>query len=1032
MSDKKTEEIKRAIDDYLPRTPAPAPEGDVPSVRNPGTGNVGKVTGREIPDAPTRLVGPPRLETPSSRQSRLDRYEEAKEIYGEDERKVLEGIPRVPVLVDQLLQFAPTQEDQLNALQHAYGPENVEYRPHFGIYVVRERDPETGKWNVFKTDEPEITGRDVLDVGQGVIAASPEIATGAATASSLTSKFPQLPQSKAGLLAVSAASAGVGEATGALKDYLFRKYGIKTDPKTGEILKRRAGYAVLGTGLGYGAGRMMGGGKGVTLSGISEDATSSADDLIAKVGTEAEERLGIKQTAGQSTLRPSTVKLESHAQTAASRVPQADDPMLKFDASLKEGSDAARSAVAGGGDINYADLRKRLSQEMQTANQAIRSQVSQQGDEALSNVTRDISKTGVKSLPAGTSAEEVATDIQSLARNRVQEMSSDVSAQYQAVEKELADRGVGQFVDFKNLRKAILEWRESHAPKARVKIESEIPDSKILDAKGNPVTAKQKVVEESRVAVGEFGDADSRANQWLATADEPQTLQEAQTFISKFGELSRAKSTEVGDAGGFGQKALNDFYRAAKSDLSDSFNSLKIDAKLSTMWDEANLSHYNKIEKLNKSDLVQSLIREGREGGLNNSRELFSRLLAGKGKTQDLKLLKEILGPDGSRKLQSGLYDDVLGKNTVNLKDGSQVMDMSQLQKYISNLDDSFLSELVESPEAARNLKGMLEAWENTYGIHGKIGKNAGLDVRDFTEMMDLIDSGQLKNAKELMRKAVVDDYNRRLAYFNRVSKDTMKGSLDIIESNPEQFVDDLLLSGDKQFVTGTLDLFKKLPIELQGDVRRHVADRLIARAIDIQKTPVSRLVSKKGGEIDPRKLIKELYGTDYRLGTVRQILSDQQVKTLDDLAKVMIARSRYKEIAGAAGKMATETAIGTGSVKNMLGQVTFSKAVFYPVVQDFLSKGASRSSTLHKIYMAMDDIKPRSVMTPSRASMIQALAVPARDEGVRPVYDHMISARDKLNEEYGEEGGKFFDDLFGSPTGNSEIRKSIEDALGN
>ena len=70
--------------------------------------------------------------------------------------------------------------------------------------------------------------------------------------------------------------------------------------------------------------------------------------------------------------------------------------------------------------------------------------------------------------------------------------------------------------------------------------------------------------------------------------------------------------------------------------------------------------------------------------------------------------------------------------------------------------------------------------------------------------------------------------------------------------------------------------------------------------------------------------------------------------------------------------------------------------------------------------------------MTPSRASMIQALAVPARDEGVRPVYDHMISARDKLNEEYGEEGGKFFDDLFGSPTGNSEIRKSIEDALGN
>ena len=117
----------------------------------------------------------------------------------------------------------------------------------------------------------------------------------------------------------------------------------------------------------------------------------------------------------------------------------------------------------------------------------------------------------------------------------------------------------------------------------------------------------------------------------MEIAKSPQTLSEAQTMIAELGDLVRMGTSDVGSRG-FAKGALAKFYKAAKNDLDESFTSLAktnpdVDASLSTLWREAGEAHKIKVDALNKSKLVQSLLRSGREGGAEiNAREVLAQL----------------------------------------------------------------------------------------------------------------------------------------------------------------------------------------------------------------------------------------------------------------------------------------------------------------------------------------------------------------------------------------------------------------------
>tara|TARA_R100001594_G_scaffold78028_1_gene112562 strand:+ start:1156 stop:4239 length:3084 start_codon:yes stop_codon:yes gene_type:complete len=954
-----------------------------------------------------------------------------KRVSREREEELIKGFERIPRDVELALAFAPpTPEDRLNALEHIYGAGNVEYLPHSKIHVVKSG----GK--ILKTDEPEFTLRDIEDVGYGVAGISPEIAGGTAATMAALSKFPQAPVTKLGTLGLAATGALGAEATGAVKDYLFRKVGIKTDPKTGEIIKRRAGGAALGTLLGYGAGRVLGAGRLTgkegealkKLSDVDPKLVQPSDALIAEEGKEAAKALGIRQTAGRATLDPGVVRVESHARRALERVPSKviGRPAEVYDQSERIGMETARREI-GAGATGREDLGKRIGKELKARDESLAASAQREADVALREAGEDVAGVGV-SRSAAADPDAVGQMMQGQMRQRLKTMSDDVTKQYESVEKELSKLGIGQFAEFKNLREAIKKWRKEQAPKKRTPKQVVTEESTIVGGTPKEIIKDQ----EKRVATGEFGEADNMANEWLKISKEPQTLGEAQTFISRLGELTRQGGTQEVGTVGFGRKALRDFYQAAKKDLGDSFDNLNVDASLRTRWNEANKAHKNKVEAFNSSAYIQNAIRESGEGGVVNPRQLVSQLTNGTGDTGNLRLLKKIFNDDISS-VRAGVVDDMIGSRTVELADGSQLVDLSALAKKINSLDDAFLKELLDEPgkkSIVPDLRKTLGEWEKVHKAHGSIGISGRVNLDDFQNALKELESGSPSTARRKMADIAKKEAERRDIYYNELIKDYKSNSFELIQADPEMFIDDVLLrAGAKEGHMGRR-IFNELPSETQEEVRRHMADRIMSRAMDIRKTPISRLISKEGEIIDPKKLVNELFGDATRKKTILQILNPEQREAVTNMAKYAHARARYDQIAGSAGAMATETAIGGGSILSMGGQLAFGRAVFGDVMQDFLSSGATGNTTiLNKLFSIMaKDPAALTIGGPSRKKMMIALS------GAAPTSDQVISlaekglkARAELEKEYGETGAKFFDETFGEIPRREQIRRAME-----
>ena len=962
---------------------------------------------------------------------------------------------RIPGGHDFLLQMAPDILDKQALLSQLYGKDAVRYMPEQELFIVRKLDKE-GKEQFLRTDEKAFTPADIADVFRGAGAMSPEILASIKGWSMAANTGIGTPHTKVGLAVTSLASAAAGEAAGAGKDYLFRKYGIKTDPRTGEILGRRGLNTVVGGVVGGVAGRVLGGGRlsaAQLKSGKELDAHGikygvSADDEIAKQGVVAREAMGIEGTAGMSTLKPSTVKVESHGAKMSERIPTAESPMRRTLISQQQGGTKLRGQVTG--DLNYPEMGKSVRQSLLAEREASRAASSGMADEAVQEAEKAVQKT-LRPTPQGFDPTTDAAVMRDVLSKRSKEAGEEVSAMFRNVESKLDDVGVGTFVEFKNLSQAIGKWRIDHLPK--VLKETKKAKSGLVDKSGAPLA--QPPAETVRVPVGEFDAADKVARNWMEIAKSPQTLSEAQTMIAELGDLVRMGTSDVGSRG-FAKGALAKFYKAAKNDLDESFTSLAktnpdVDASLSTLWREAGEAHKIKVDALNKSKLVQSLLRSGREGGAEiNAREVLAQLWAGKGKTEEIRLLRNIL-KDDFETVRMSILDDIVASSTipttrftgapVRLKTGKvaatgeeiEVLNMAELGKRLDSLDDAFLREIFDDPSGkavVAPLKRSLAEWDKVTNIHGNLGKSSGISGEQADDFLRSLAGGNPSQAFKSMRLALDAEKIRHINFVDDIKQGWRDGDFRAIELNPEGFIDDVVLATNVP-VGFSSTIFPRLPAETQEAVRRHTADRLIAKTIDISLTPIEVLKSGKGGVIDPKKFVKELYGTPARMRMIKDMFSKEEQLVLDNFAEVMQAMARYKSIGGSAGSMAVETTLGSGSATRLAQQYGGSKIIFSKPVQKFLSSGVKKPKALEWLsrFYASDPTKPFG----SARGTVAALAGQGGIELMRQVhdiegarFDALIHARGQDREDIIEALGGWPDDRQ-IPYTDAQIRELME-----
>jgi hypothetical protein len=807
-------------------------------------------------------------------------------------KEVEKKFKRIPGGHDFLLQLAPDILDKQALLRQLYGDDAVRYIPDQALFIVRKLDKE-GKEQFLRTDEEAFTLADIEDVFRGAGAMSPEILTSIKAWSMAANTGIGTPHTKVGLALTAGASALAGEAAGAGKDYLFRKYGIKTDPRTGEILGRRALNAVVGGVLGGVAGRVLGGGRlsAAQMKSAKELDTFgikygvSADDEIAAAGVRARAALGMEGTAGMSTLKPSMVKVEAHGTRMAERIPTAESPMRSQLISREHGGAKVRGQLTG--DLDYEKMGKSVRKALQAEQEGLRASSSGMADEAIQEAEEAVLKGSLRPTPKGFDPTAEAAAMRDVLAKRAKEAGEEVSAMFRNVESKLDDAGVGTFVEFKALKAAIGKWRIDHLPKVLKEVKK--AKSPLVDKSGAPLTPPS--AETVRVPVGEFDAADKVARNWMQIADSPQTLSEAQTMIAELGDLVRMGTSDVGSRG-FAKGALAKFYKAAKNDLDESFTSLAktnpdVDAPLSILWREAGEAHKIKVDALNKSKLVQSLLRSGREGGAEiNARGVLAQLWSGKGKTEEVRLLRNILKEDFEA-VRMSILDDIVASSTiqttrftgapVRLKTGKvaatgdeiKVLNMAELGKRLDGLDDAFLREIFSDPtgkSVVAPLKRSLGEWKKITNIHGTMGKSSGITSEQADEFLRELAGGNPSRAFERMRLALDAEKIRHINYVNDLKAAWRAGDFRAIELNPEGFIDDVVLATNVP-VGFSSTLYKRLPPDVQEAVRKHTADRLIAKTIDLVRTPIDVLKSGKGGGISSNVAVQADRGRCWRDG---------------------------------------------------------------------------------------------------------------------------------------------------------------------
>ena len=917
-----------------------------------------------------------------------------------DDEAFEKTVPRIPRSYDFLLHFGADKIDKQNILsQVKYGEDNVFYSPKHEAFIVRELDKDTGKAKYFRSDEKGVTWRDFEDVAMGIPAFTPEILTSIATASKMQAARPQMPQTWAGSAALFGLSTLAGEVAGGVKDGVIRHYGLKTDPRTKEIAGRRSLNTALGTVGGMGINRLLnikalgGSGKmpwmGATdeekalLKTLGPDELATHKQLTSREAIEAQKRLQgagyqVDLTAGMKTQDKGLATLERLTSRHSERIPGIERPLEKVRETHQRAGQMMQKDLTKGG-VDYEKIGQTAKAVISKEEEALRRAAQADATAAAAEVGEQASELGIQNMPKGYQPSETGAALREQLSTRAETMADEVTTLYNAVENKLAENGVTTFVKGNNLEEAILKWRQS-LPSKDVLETIETPAGKLVKKVGGeevPMTPAAKDVIKKEVSLGVYDDASKVADDWLAMAqkEDGQTLSQAQMNIRAIGEKLRGGSSETGSTP-IDKQALGKFLRAAKQDLEESFKSLKIkDAKLSTMWDEANTAHRLKVEALNSSPFFQKALKSGRQGGAEvNARTLISDLASGKGSTGDLRLVKEMIlkDPNGAanwNQLRGGVIDDLIGKPTtiyrsleepLTLSSGKiipkgqsvEVVNMDNLTKQMAKLDDEFLRELFSDPSGKKiaSIKGMLKDWEVISKSKGNVGLSNGIEKGKLEDIWRELDSTKnVSAARKRFKDAIRAEYKRRDEYIDLIQKNWRNNDYELIASNPEQFVDEILFANEESAQRMGREVFAKLPQDVQDQVRSGIVDRVFINSYETIANPASR--TKAGGLIKGKKFVENVYGDAGRRKFIRDMLGEDTANLLDDLAVVFKTDESYKELTGQAGGFSVETQIASGDVKGLLSTAGMSRALFLRPIQKLISTGAANRTRLEQLY---------------------------------------------------------------------------------
>ena len=908
-----------------------------------------------------------------------DEWERLARMSEDDPDAFAKELDRVPMHHDFLLTVGADDLDKFNTLGQLYGDKNVRGLRD-GSFLVRELDKKTGKATYLRTDEEGLTWRDASDVVGGVIAATPEIAGWVAATSLHASKFPQHPYTKGGLWALTATGMAGGEIAGAAKDYAFRKWGIKQDPRTGEIAGRRLINFAIGLPVGWGLGKLMGGGK-YTQKQVDDfqklyDKNPEAfvkthwqndDKDIAKFAREAAEEMGIELPGAAMSLSPGAVTAAAHARRVPRRIPGMTDPMTEYEVSQSRGLITGAKQLTKG-PVDYPSMGRGVRATLVKGEEQLRHWSQREAAQAVG----EAETTALSKLPPqleSFEAKEAGDKLRAAVQGHAERRKKEVTSLYNQVQLQLATEGVVEFVDFSRLAKAINAWR---AKLPTVEKEITTPSS---------IIGGKPTVQKVRTPIGKYDEASKKANDWVELSETPQILEQAQYLIQDLGEMSRAGLLGRDEGSiGFAGNALNKFYQAAKDDLHFSFDALrrrgKVSKGLSEQWKDANLQHAMKVEELNKSKFIKSALRSGRAGGKEvESAELLTQLIehpSAATRKAELKLLKGMLEPAEYEELRVGLIKEMVGLNhpkkiinatdlpyvqptsgrVVQAGEAVEIADLTHLKQIVDEKGNlGYLEEIFGGKKNVASLKSALDDFEEMQKLHGEAGRNRGLDVAELDNFLEKFAQGNPSAARQIMRNALAKEKDRRKIYVNLLEEAYTKGKFELIEVNPEQFVDDVILAGGNKSAEFGNTLWKELPDDVQDEVRRATAARIFERTRDIYLTPTKymkvegpeKMLSWKPKEFD---FLKMLYEDPARQRLFQRMFSQEEIKTLDNYAALMQVNARMKAIGGSAGAMATETMIGTGNLWSLFAQFGGSRVVMSKPGQELFSGGQMRSGT--------------------------------------------------------------------------------------
>ena len=850
----------------------------------------------------------------------------------------------VGVVPRGLAGLAQTPQDKLAVYNKYFGAENVKPVGKGGRYLIRVmRD---GKPVDILDDEPELTGRDILDLS----GYAPEVAAEFAAAAKLLPRW--TPAGLMGYLATAGASVATGKAVGAAKDVWLRLATDQpVDPK--EIASRRLKETLLESTLGaflpWGSQKAINKLRPGSIAGPVE----SIDKSIArqgKQGSEALEKAGIQAplTAGEQTGSRKIQEYEAYGEKVGKLLDPTGELRAAQEAALKKGQASLTSKASTATE----PLGQRVSKELGRAEADVVRGAQDASERALKTAEgRAREATG---FDVSHSAVDAGDKVRSGLQRVVNEAGEETDRLYKQARELLQDAGGDErFVIPTETQKVgkRLSTKETLVKEIREEVTEE---SKLFLESGEPMPPKlsEKVTTEP---IGWAIEAYNKAKSFADMGGTPQSIEAMRRARSVFGDaIGAAEARNVTDlGGGFSLGDAKQFYKSLSKDIDDSLKTLSPD--VAAAYKAANTQAHDAFEKYTKNKLWHQIRHSAEEGGFGDVSEIISYFGQNKGKVGQLRELGKLLDPEDFAELKRGIVADLTSDATVKMPSGMEFVDFGKLQKSLVNLRPEYKFEIFGGKDQFRRVGEALDDFAKASELgHPKTGilrSPSSIDVRRLEELGDSInDPRMFQSVKEDILEAIQLKDVQQKQFNNEITKKIKSRSLTDGDVNTDEFIDDFVLKAKDRTLVRTA--LKQLSPELHEEIARETLKRVFQQSNDLAKQTLDELAEGGAGVIRGPKLKEMMYGGKGNRAILEEVIPAADLEMMDNLIKYQLAIEQARRNAGSVGAFAKDYML-TSPIKSA-GTIAMASLIHKPAMQSFLKKAAASPGALNRVAAAL------------------------------------------------------------------------------